>query len=104
MFRLINNRIEFFRFHVIIFIDIDDHWKKEFLGDNTAMLLTDVSRDVKNIQKLLSDNFQDEEHSRTTLNKTAEYQLEKLQQDRSWEEKRLTDTGVEVTENQLVFL
>ena len=81
------------------FIDIDDHWKKEFLGDNTAMLLTDVSRDVKNIQKMLSDNFQNEAHSSSSLNKAVDHQQGKLQQERNWEEKRLIDTGAEVTES-----
>ena len=33
----------------------DEHWKKEFLGDNTAMLLTDVSREVKTIKEYLEE-------------------------------------------------
>eukprot|EP00794_Sanderia_malayensis_P007103 gene7103-7906_t len=31
----------------------EDHWRKEFLGDNTAMLLTDVSREVLSIKDFL---------------------------------------------------
>eukprot|EP00112_Aurelia_sp_Birch-Aquarium-sp1_P006221 Seg1690.9 transcript_id=Seg1690.9/GoldUCD/mRNA.D3Y31 product="Small conductance calcium-activated potassium channel protein 3" protein_id=Seg1690.9/GoldUCD/D3Y31 len=36
----------------------DDYWRKEFLGDNTAMLLTDVSREVKSIKEFLVDIVQ----------------------------------------------
>ena len=77
-------------------IEIDDHWKKEFLGDNTAMLLTDVSRDVKNIQKLLNMTFQHEEESSNHGAKAHEGQQRNQEQECVWEENRILDPGVEV--------
>ena len=42
----------------MLLIPSDDYWRKEFLGDNTAMLLTDVSREVKSIKEFLVDVVQ----------------------------------------------
>ncbi len=42
----------YFKYFVI---STEDHWKKEFLGDNTAMMLTDVSREVVIIRDFLQD-------------------------------------------------
>ena len=42
----------------MLLIPSDDYWRKEFLGDNTAMLLHDVSREVKSIKEFLEDDGQ----------------------------------------------
>ena len=53
----------------------DEHWKKEFLGDNTAMLLTDVSREVKTIKEYLEEALsinKDVEDSTSQIESLAE--------------------------------
>ena len=63
------------------------------------MLLTDVSRDVKNIQKLLNSNFPNESQSSNSSEKADEHQQRKQQLEGGWDEGRLIDAGAEVRES-----
>ena len=46
---------------------IDDYWKKFFLNDDIAMLLTDVSRSVSNVEYLLQKQLGGRRISRSSL-------------------------------------
>lgn len=79
-------------------ISVDDYWKKEFLGDNTAMLLTDVSRDVKNIKEYLEENLKNGAvHSGNSLDETDENSEAVKQGDSQWVESRDVDPIIEVS-------
>ena len=60
------------------------------------MLLTDVSRDVKNIQKLICENFNIESQSNASLDKGDENVEANQQIDNQWNDKRTVDAHIEV--------
>ena len=62
--------LELTRFLIQCFI-IDDYWKKFFLADDIAMLLTDVARSVSNVENFLQKQNGGRRISRSSFKRSS---------------------------------
>lgn len=76
---LISNTInrDSFLCHLDIFQNLGDHWYKEFVADNIAMMVTDLSRAVDKVQITMNRMKFGQSRGRKTSSQLARKELSK---------------------------